>query len=413
MYHAFCRIPAAAWPGVLFLCVLAASCGRPSNSPLVTEVDSAGVRIVTSHGEGWAGDPDWHLELDLDVGDLDGPNAFARLRDVAERSTGGMWVLDSQARRVRGFDDAGNEVLAFGRAGQGPGEFTFVDHVAELPDGGLLVGGSGPIVLHRFGRDGSHRNSMLIPDSVFRERPKTRTSDGPPAGPSFGRWRVSPGGSVFVQTVVMDAEGENIVRSDALFRLVPEGGRATRLAQWNTSLMEGGPGGTMRLLRPDAGWSPLADGGAWFTPGSVYELRQLDRTGRVTTLMRRPVPRLPVTEAIRLGVRARLDRTMDSEFERGMLDRAVYPAYLPATFGLWGGDSGALWVGVVDPAFPWDYERANAWDIFELDGGYVGRLPIPVGLRPTRVTRDHVYGIWLDDLDVPHARRYSIVRPGS
>jgi len=104
---------------------------------------------------------------------------------------------------------------------------------------------------------------------------------------------------------------------------------------------------------------------------------------------------------------------MDSEFERAFLDRAVYPEHLPATSGLWvSASAGTLWVGVVDPGLPWDYEVANAWDVFERDGSYMGRLPIPERFKPTRVTTDHVYGIWLDDLDVPHARRYRIVRRG-
>lgn len=89
-----CRIPARGWSGVLALCLLAAGCGRSSSSSLITETDSAGVRILTSLGDGWDAESAWRLELDLEVGDLDGPNAFGRVRDVAVRRAGGMWVLD-------------------------------------------------------------------------------------------------------------------------------------------------------------------------------------------------------------------------------------------------------------------------------------------------------------------------------
>jgi hypothetical protein len=392
------------------MCLLCVSCEDRRSSSGVTESDSAGVRILSSHGAGWTAESAWDLELDLDVGSLDGPNSFARLRDVAPRRAGGLWVLDSQARRVRGFDESGTETLAFGRPGQGPGEFGFVDHVAELPDGSIVVGGSAPILLHRFDADGGHISSTVVADSVFRPR-RTTTALRPPAGPSFGRWRVADDGAVFLQTVVVEAEGESVVRNDVLFRLAADGGRAARLLVWGASLMEGGPGGELRLLEPDAAWSPLAGGGAWFTSGSVYELRRLDPAGRVTTVVRRPGPRLQVTDALERGVRDKLGRTMDSDFERALLDRAVFPKYVPATLGLWAAETaGELWVGVVDPSLAWNYETANAWDIFEVDGAYAGRMPMPADFRPTRVTGEHVYGIWLDDLDVPHARRYRILR---
>ena len=411
MFHVSRRIPARAWPGALFLCTLLAACNAGPDSSGVTVTDSAGVRLLTSRGTGWGDDPAWHLELDLDVGERDGPNAFARLRDVAPRRGGGVWLLDSQARRVRGFDDAGSEILAFGRPGQGPGEFGFVDHVAELPDGEIVVGGSAPISLHRFGRDGLHRASAILPDTVFRPRPAIPDAGRPPAGPTFGRWQVAADGSVFVQTTVVEADGDAIARRDILFRLSADGGPAIRLAVWDAPLMEGGPTGVMRLLEPETAWSPLADGGIWLTSASEYELQRLDAAGRLTAVIRRPGSRDPVTEAIRRGVRNRLGRTMDSDFERALLDRAAYPDVLPATYGLWvAGSSGVSWVGVVDPRLPWDYESSNAWDVFGRDGTYVGRMPIPPGFRTTRVTGDHVYGIWLDDLDVPHARRYRIVR---
>jgi hypothetical protein len=404
--------PARRWLGILVICTLPISCSSSTSTSTVTEADSAGVRILTSSSDGWNDSMAWRLEIDLDVGDLDGPNAFARLRDVAVRRAGGMWVLDGQERRVRGFDDAGREVLAFGGPGQGPGEFSFVDYVVESSEGDLFVAGSGPISLHRFGRDGVFQSTLVVPDSLFRKRSSAPRESRPPPGPSFGKWQIASDGSVFVQTVVIDADGENIVRGDAIFRLMLGGQPATRLTQWNASLMSDGPAGTLRLLQPDASWGPMADGGVWFTDGESYEIRKVDRSGVVTTVIRRSLSRDPVTESVQRGVRQKLAKSMDSEFERMILDKAEFPATLPSTFGLWISEpSGELWVGVRDPNLLWDYERANAWDIIEPDGTYLGRLPIPEAFRPTRVTQDYVYGIWLDELDVSHARRYAIVRP--
>ena len=104
---------------------------------------------------------------------------------------------------------------------------------------------------------------------------------------------------------------------------------------------------------------------------------------------------------------------MDSDFEREMIARAVFAKEIPETYSLSASKpSGRLWVGVVDPDVAWDYEHANAWDVFEPDGLYLGRIPIPPEFRPTRVTDEHIYGIWQDELDISYARRYRIIRPG-
>ena len=95
-----------------------------------------------------------------------------------------------------------------------------------------------------------------------------------------------------------------------------------------------------------------------------------------------------------------------------MLERAELPDSLPSIFGLWssrGGDT--LWVGQLDLERPWRLERPNAWVVVDAEEGrVVNRLPMPDGFRPTRVTHDHVYGVFTDELGVTRARRYLIER---
>jgi hypothetical protein len=54
---------------------------------------------------------------------------------------------------------------------------------------------------------------------------------------------------------------------------------------------------------------------------------------------------------------------------------------------------------------------ANALDVFERDGTYLGRLPLPEGFLLRVVTEDALYGVWEDELEVPFARRYRVIRP--
>jgi hypothetical protein len=398
---------------VLSLVGFGAACSDGPAPPAVTVADSAGVEIITSRGPGWAGDDPWRLELDLEVGGTDGPDAFGRLADVAPRRAGGFWIVDGQSRRVRGYDDDGAEVLAFGRPGEGPGEFRSVGRLAERPDGGISVGGRMPVELYRFDASGAPLGAERVPPALYRELPSGDVADRPPLGPSLGEWGFAADGTAFVQAVTIDAPVDEIVRSDVVLRPADGERPAVRFASWEAPAVRGGPGGQVQLLQPDASWSPLSGGGLWFTPGDAYELRRYDAAGELRSIVRRPASRTPLTADIRSAYVASLEAEADNPGTIAMLERAVFPDSLAATTGLWASEAdGHVWVGVLDPDLAWRIEDPNALDIFDAAGGYVGRLPIPDGLRPTRITSDYVYGIWLDELEVTSARRYRIVRPG-
>jgi DNA-binding beta-propeller fold protein YncE len=55
---------------------------------------------------------------------------------AVDPDTGNVWVADTSFNRVVEFTDTGAFVLAFGRAGAGPGQFNKPTHIAV--DGGLL-----------------------------------------------------------------------------------------------------------------------------------------------------------------------------------------------------------------------------------------------------------------------------------
>lgn len=411
------RRPAAAGPaaGILLALGALAACGdaQPSAGSFTVR-DSAGVSIAVAEGAGWAADRAWRLELDLDVGSVDGPDAFGRLVDVAPRRGGGVWIVDSQERRVRGYDGDGREVLSFGRAGDGPGEFRSIGSVHEGPDGGLGVGAPLPPLLHRFDAAGEELARIEVPAAAYRDLPGPDDPPRPPLGPTIGTWRFGPDGHAYLQAMTLDAPDGDIVRTDVLLRLDPAASGvagARRLASWSAPAMPGGPGGELRLFTPTASWSPTAGGGAWVTSGETYELRELDADGRPRRILRRPAPRSELTPAVREAFLDGLRELAESPGALAMLEQAAFPDSLPATAGLWAtATDGPLWVGVLDPSLPLRQDLPNAFDVFGPEGRYLGRVPMPDGFRPTRVTTDHVYGIWVDDLDVTHARRYRIVR---
>lgn len=412
-----CKRPAQSATLAVLLAWLAASvagCADTADPPRVTVADSAGIRIVTAHDTGRRRPTEsWRLEVDLEVGSVEGAIAFGRLLDVAPRRGGGLWIVDGQDRRVRGFDEAGAEVLAFGRAGMGPGEFKSVGPIGEDLSGRLLVGGRMPVELYRFGPRGEPLGTVAIPPERYRRRPagEDREAAGrPPIGPTMAEWRFASDGSAFLAAVTLDAPVEDIVRSGVLLRVESAERPGVRFASWETPALSGGPGGAMHLLLPNVSWAPLVDGGVWLASGDSYELRRYDVDGELISLLRRPSRRVPVTDALADRFLRALGAEADTPGMRAMLERAVFPDSLPAVVKLWASEpDGRLWVGVIDPSLSLRRDEPNALDVFAPTGDYLGRMPLPAGLRPTRVAGGRLYGIWRDELDVSYARRYRIV----
>lgn len=62
---------------------------------------------------------------------------------LAVGDDGNLYVADTHYFRVMAFDSHGNEVLRFGRFGQGPGEFVYTTGIAFGPEGRIYVSESG------------------------------------------------------------------------------------------------------------------------------------------------------------------------------------------------------------------------------------------------------------------------------
>src|SRR5690606_37125397 len=70
-------------------------------------------------------------------------------------------VVADASNEVRVFDRAGSFVRSFGRTGEGPGEFTYLDALAFAPDGTLLARDSRLMRVTRFDTAGC--GGRLVP----------------------------------------------------------------------------------------------------------------------------------------------------------------------------------------------------------------------------------------------------------
>jgi hypothetical protein len=94
----------------------------------------------------------------------------------------------------------------------------------------------------------------------------------------------------------------------------------------------------------------------------------------------------------------------------------TYPA-----FGLvhFGGD-GAVWVQQTETTeeaaarvggSAMTFGGSSNWDVFDEEGRYLGVTRMPTGFTPTLFLRDRIYGVALDELEVPYVVRLRVVRP--
>ncbi len=75
---------------------------------------------------------------ELRIGSLDGPcDAFGRVFSLAVDQAGRIYVADQMTTEVKVFSPAGDCIRAFGRSGEGPGEFAMLAGIAWQPPGFL------------------------------------------------------------------------------------------------------------------------------------------------------------------------------------------------------------------------------------------------------------------------------------
>ncbi|MFO7586792.1 MAG: hypothetical protein R6X22_01855 [Gemmatimonadota bacterium] len=393
----------------------AAGCGgdaaphRPEGSAAGPR-DSAGVPVRIARDEGWPPGAAWRLERDLVVGEIDGPLAFGRIADVAPRAAGGLWVVDAQAARVRGFDGAGREALSIGGPGRGPGEFRSPAGLVETDDGRVAVFESYPPRLDWFDADGRYLGAARV--APGRDEAGTRTV------PAFAQWAVAPDGTPFADVFAVPVPGGDPEVRHALLRFPGDGlggeGPDT-VHSWRVPAPLPDPAGGIPVLPPRPLWAVGPDGAVRWTPGTPYEIRTLTREGGLAAVLRRPIPSTRLTPALRAALEAGIRRSLEAGGGPGAADailrRLEFPEALPHVAGLWvSRPDGTLYVARYTEESVRE-ERPTSLDVLGPDGEFLGELPLPEGFSPRAFTPEAAYGVLEDELEVPFAARFRIVRP--
>jgi hypothetical protein len=140
----------------------AAACsGSGAGGAGVVVLDSAGIRIVDNRAPDRSGS--WSL---VKVADLLPPDSALMAFPwgvSADPTTGRIYVADRFQPRVVVFDEAGAYQGSYGRAGEGPGEFSSPVALSVGPYGALTVWDAGRGVVSRWSSEGDLLNEQRAP----------------------------------------------------------------------------------------------------------------------------------------------------------------------------------------------------------------------------------------------------------
>jgi hypothetical protein len=234
-------------------------------------------------------------------------------------------------------------------------------------------------------------------------------------------WQVTTSGQVFVQVQVIDPGADDGRMPVVLLTIDPEEASSPdTVARWTWNAGFGDR--TIRVFEAVPTWMPRSDGVVVLSRGAPYEIEWRNPEGLVRTARRDMAP-LSVTAHHR---ELEVSRMRDGMSQGGapddrideLIDNMEFESTLPDVFRVWVSEpDGRLWIGVHDADLfaeadsPLASGWANALDVFERDGRYLGRIAIPDGFSLRVVTENALYGVWEDDLEVPFARRYRVIRP--
>jgi hypothetical protein len=377
---------------------------------------------VTDAADGWVGRTDT-LGDTIVVTTVSGA-AWGDRSPVVVESVTTLWRSDSLARPqliVRNGDELlvteatriwrlrgdGTLAGAFGRSGEGPGEFRRIIGVGVVPGDTILVLDAMGYRLSRFDAGG-----RLIGDAIL-ERP-----DG--ANNVFETFRLVPAAGA------ISVFGLGLMRTDGapsefvLARVPLDGGTPTEVARVAGPTMKVVGDGALALadlFGPYPTVTVGADGRVAVADRVDYCIA-IDSAGARPKRICRDYDRVPVTDAVRSP-----DLSALSESDREGL-AAVIAASDPGTYRhalthiRLAGD-GRLWVRVVDSAqanlhpflagLTGEPPPRYIWDVFDRDGRRLGEVHLPSAFDPREFAGDTIYGV--EELDTGELTIATVVLP--
>jgi hypothetical protein len=423
----------ATLPSMLLLLLVCTGCGGDdqlrTSEPALSVTDSAGIQIVTSGEPAWADGAGWRIEEtpSLDIGVEQGEAAYllANAHGATVMADGRIAVADMMTNQIRYYSPEGRFLKAVGGTGGGPGEFEQL-----------------------------YRLKHIAGDSLMGLEPATLTSIFSPAGEYIRRFDLDPvngwsniwwlgyldGGRLLAVSLAREgtrheASNDGVHESRIITPEKPVGYRDSLmhfLYDMNGRMIDSigrMPGQNVAASSSQTPFPPHAayafrGDRMYHSPGNVVDIRiyrlasqgaEAGRALRLERIVRQgDVADLAVNDSIKDAYFAQQRRMFEQMRSRGAdmsymekrLLETQFPPTIPAHANrMYVDPANNVWLKAyaVDPQ-----AEGSTWLVFDDSGRWLGRVATPPRFEVNEIGTDYVLGIWRDDLDVEHVRRYAI-----
>lgn len=400
------------------------ACDRPEPDPLpapqesagVSIRDSAGIEIVENHTPVWDSASAWTVdpEPEFVLGGLDATGDSAhliwRVRYAAPLSDGRIVMVAPMGdRKVLVFEPSGRLSAAFGREGEGPGEFHQPMSMQLLPGDTIVVWDMWFISVAYFDPSGT----LLKERRVDFEALDAATQTG-------NQWRGEsvhqplPDGSFLIRVTRSDwrppSEPGTIYRRPAGYVRIDSAYSAHSFGWWGEYERFSWPDGSLPFAVPFPAGAATAAGGdplsVFITNGDRYEIHQFSLTGELRRIVRRTVHPVPLSDE---------DLEEWKDGATSALAGLNWDRWELETAGRLAGRRHAAIIDLrVDPAgYLWAFDHGQReWSIFNAEGRWLGTIPLP-DFAVQWIEEDFILGSWSDlDTGVQSVARYRLNRGG-
>lgn len=395
---------------VAFPLLFTVACDESARSAVAsTEVDSAGVRIISSIAPAWG---ERGLYVDsvpvLRIGNEEpGPFQFSFVPIGLLLPGGEIAVAELSTNEIRLFDSQGRHLRSVGRRGQGPGEFQAIS--------GLFAERGDSLVAY----DQVQRRATIVPLSggevrVVRSQaiPRTRGSFAPFGAFSGGRLVLYNPGSGFRPDLAPGLQWD----TTEVVVIEPADGASRLIARLPSRQLYVLPGGDRRVLAPAhvAVMATTRDGFYWGS-SDRYELRYFDADGVLRRILRRPTEARAVDAGmIRTWIADQLAEVRKHEGEAAIsryqqsFDEAAFGERVPLFERAFVDGDGQLWIGSSD--WPSPRSAPVRWSVFGTSGGWLGDLEVPAQLQVLDSRNGLVLGVWQEDGEAPFVQVHRLLQ---
>lgn len=406
--------------------VVAGSCDRDDSSVEMpySVRDSAGSHVVVTGGPARATSLlELHETLRIAGGEGTDREPFFRVGVVRVDDHGRIYVADA-SKRVRLFDADGRFVRAFGRPGEGPGEFRSIIEILVRADT-IAVNDLQLGRVTRFDVSGS-----VLDIQTTRKQDRLLMLSGllPDGWLGNVHERKAPRVGLARDTVLLRRLPSKFAAIESGEGWEPTVGRTVSVpTQW-IHYMKSGSWKWGPLWTPVPSYGVDASGRLYLSHGATYELQVYDADllaierivsahkpvpitsdliDRYAKAVRTQTPRGPA-----LPVEQPQDASESSELSRV---RIPYGHAIPAIGRILVGPEGALWLerpDLADDPIALELSGIRAktyWDILDSTRRYAGTVALPPDFWPQATRGMSVYGVALDEDDVEYVVVYTVI----